>query len=194
MSDFTRFVTNKLSGEWSASNVSGVLTDVIIEVRPLPAWPVHAPAHTVDPGGCHSHRRSIRRPGAARSPRRAAPAAARACSTWWRGRSGRAWTRSCAPACCWRRCSCASATWPSCSPRWPSWRPPAPPTSAPPPACLLVAPATCWLSPCRPPACLPACPPTAWPCPTAWCAVHSPRSAVPQGRVGARDGSVGGRL
>jgi hypothetical protein len=34
MSDFTRFVTNKLSGEWSAGNVSGVLTEVIIEVRP----------------------------------------------------------------------------------------------------------------------------------------------------------------
>ncbi len=32
MSDLSRFVANKLSGEWSASNVSGVLTDVIIEV------------------------------------------------------------------------------------------------------------------------------------------------------------------
>lgn len=37
MSDLSRFVANKLSGEWSAGNVAGVLTDVIIEVR-LGAW------------------------------------------------------------------------------------------------------------------------------------------------------------
>ena len=33
MSDLSRFVAQKLSGEWSAGNVAGVLTDVIIEVR-----------------------------------------------------------------------------------------------------------------------------------------------------------------
>jgi hypothetical protein len=33
MSDFTRFVTAKLSGEWSAASVAGVLTDIIIEAR-----------------------------------------------------------------------------------------------------------------------------------------------------------------
>ena len=32
MTDFSRFVATKLSGEWSASNVSGMLTDTILEV------------------------------------------------------------------------------------------------------------------------------------------------------------------
>lgn len=32
MSDLSRFVAQKLNGEWSAGNVAGVLTDVIIEV------------------------------------------------------------------------------------------------------------------------------------------------------------------
>ena len=36
MADFTRYVANKLSGEWSASNVSGVLTDTIIDVSRPP--------------------------------------------------------------------------------------------------------------------------------------------------------------
>ena len=39
MADFTRYVANKLSGEWSASNVSGVLTDTIIDVSRRPGQP-----------------------------------------------------------------------------------------------------------------------------------------------------------
>jgi hypothetical protein len=39
MADFTRYVANKLSGEWSASNVSGVLTDTIIDVSRRPVQP-----------------------------------------------------------------------------------------------------------------------------------------------------------
>lgn len=63
MSDLSRFVANKLNGEWSASNVSGVLTDVIIEVgagqavekRRLPlelAHPPSSPASAPFPEQC----------------------------------------------------------------------------------------------------------------------------------------------
>jgi hypothetical protein len=51
MTDFTRFVTNKLSGEWSASNVSGVLTDVIIEV---PASHRRQRVYRLGPGIAHA--------------------------------------------------------------------------------------------------------------------------------------------
>lgn len=36
MADLSRFVAAKLSGEWSAGNVAGVLTDVVIEVKAPP--------------------------------------------------------------------------------------------------------------------------------------------------------------
>ena len=61
MSDLTRFVANKLNGDWSASNVSGMLTDTILEVsgtsdrvarlRPVGPPSVYQAAQVIISGG-----------------------------------------------------------------------------------------------------------------------------------------------
>ena len=80
------------------------------------------------------------------------PALAPCCrSTWWQGRSGRVWTRLCAPGCCWHPSSCGGGSWlESCSPRWPAWPPQAPQTSKCVPAVQRAKEHRSWGCPCPP--------------------------------------------
>lgn len=61
MADFSRFVSNKLNGEWSASNVSSMLTDTILEVGLPVAAARLAGTYVCHPCSCSL--RIVRHPG-----------------------------------------------------------------------------------------------------------------------------------